>query len=268
MSTPFLNPFPQNNEVKECRYGKMIYNRHDEYVGRMLNLYGQLGEGESNVFRQIVKAGDVVVEVGANIGGYTLFLAEHVGPSGVVFAFEPQRILFQSLCGNMALNSIPNVFCFQQAVGSAPGQIIVPNIDYGHKGNFGGVALGSYRNGEAVRVVTLDSLGLARCNFIKCDVEGMEEEVLKGATATLARFRPILYVENDRVEKSESLIRYIHSLGYNMYWHRTPLFDSDNFFGNQENVFGNTISQNMLCVPSELPQNLSDFRPVEVPATT
>lgn len=56
----------------------------------------------------------------------------------------------------------------------------------------------------------------SRCDFLKIDVEGMEEDVLKGAVGLLATLSPVLYVENDRKEKSESLIRCIDGLGYNV----------------------------------------------------
>jgi FkbM family methyltransferase len=197
-----------------------------------------------------------------------VFLAQLAGPAGLVIAFEPQRIVYQILCGNLAINSIPNVLCFQEAVGSQLGQIIVPNLDYGQEGNFGGLALGGYQQGEPVRVITLDSLNLDRCRFIKIDVEGMEQDVLQGAVATIARHRPLMYVENDRQEKSAGLVSYINSLGYKMFWHLPPIFDPNNYRGNSQNVFGHVVSVNMLCVPSEVPYDVKNFVPVEAPAST
>ncbi|TFG83046.1 MAG: FkbM family methyltransferase, partial [Chromatiales bacterium] len=55
-------------------------------------------------------------DIGANIGTHTLALARLVGQQGLVFAFEPQRIVFQTLCANMALNSLDNVHCINSAV--------------------------------------------------------------------------------------------------------------------------------------------------------
>ena len=84
--------------------------------------------------------------------------------------------------------------------------------------------------------------------LIKVDVEGMEEAALRGAASTIGRFRPLLYVENDRPEKSDSLVRHIDSLGYRMYWHRPALFNGGNFAENPDNVFEGVASHNMLCV--------------------
>ena len=70
--------------------------------------------------------------------------------------------------------------------------------------NWGGLALGSCSEGEEVEVITIDSLKLSACDFIKVDVEGMELPVLQGAAENLV-ITPILYVENDRAEKSQGI---------------------------------------------------------------
>lgn len=244
----------------------MLYNINDMYIGRSLDLYGEYSEGEVELFRQIVRKGDVVIEVGANYGAHTVFLAQQVGMEGVVLAFEPQRIVYQALNANIAINNIPNTFCLQQAVGAAPGFIRVPPLDYSRTNNFGGLALGQYEVGEQVPVAMLDSFDLKHCNFLKIDVEGMEEQVLRGAVKIIERFRPVMYVENDKQEKSADLVRYIDSLNYNMYWHKPFYFSPNNFLGNPENVFPNIVSLNMLCLHKSIPQNVTGFEPVTVPA--
>jgi FkbM family methyltransferase len=263
-----LNPFTVFNRQKACRYGQMLYNINDMYIGRSLDLYGEYSEGEVELFRQIVQPGQLVVEVGANLGAHTVFLAQQAGAAGMVLAFEPQRILFQVLCANLALNSLPNVRCLQQAVGAAAGTIIVPWLDYTCENNFGALALGSYQVGEQVDVVTLDSFNLPACSLLKIDVEGMEQEVLQGAVNLIERLKPILYVENNNPEKSAALIQYIDSLGYNMHWHRPFYFSPNNFFGNTTNAFPGFISENMFCVHKTFQVNLQGFQPVEVPLAT
>ncbi len=253
------------NRLKNCRYGPMLYNIHDTFIGRSLDIYGEFSEGEIELFRQVAKPGDVVLDVGANIGAHTVFFAKAVGSSGAVLAFEPQRIVYQTLCANMALNSLTNVVCRQCAVGEAAGEIVVPALDYHRDSNFGGLGLGGYTSGENVSVVTIDSLDLQRCKFIKIDVEGMEKSVLEGAVNTVARLRPILYVENDRKEKSAELIRYIDSLGYLMYWHLPLLYNPRNYFGNSDNVFPNIVSHNMLCCHRSVSHNFIGLEPVEIP---
>jgi FkbM family methyltransferase len=260
-----LTSFVPYVRQKSCRYGEMLFNLHDMYVGRSLDLYGEFSEGEVDVFRQVVQPGQTVLDIGANIGCHSLFLARQVGPGGSVLAFEPQRLVFQMLCANLALNSIPNVFCYQAAAGTQPGQLLVPLADFYHENNLGGMGLGGHGFGEPVPVLTIDGLNLPACHLIKIDVEGMEEQVLRGAVQTLSRFKPILYVENDREDKSASLIRYLATLDYAMYWHCPPLYNRDNYAGNPQNVFGSIVSKNMLCVHRSIPTKIAGIPEVQVP---
>jgi len=261
-----MHAFPPFNQVKDCKYGKVLFNTRDIYVGKSFELYGEFSDAEVELFQQMIKPDDVVVDIGANIGAHTLYFARAVGPRGAVLAFEPQRIVYQTLCANMALNSVTNAYCFHAAVGQTPGQILVPPLDYNREGNYGGLGLGEFQQGEQVQVLPIDGLGLGRCKLLKVDVEGMEREVLMGCALTIQRLSPILYVENDRDDKSADLIRYIDSIGYKMFWHRPPLYNPNNFFKNPQNVFGNVVSLNMLCVPKSATTNLTGFPPVEVPA--
>jgi FkbM family methyltransferase len=259
-----LIEFPPFNQLADCRYGRMLFNRNDRYIGKSLNLYGEYSEAEIDLFRQVVKPGSLVVEVGANIGTHTLFFARQVGLEGAVVSFEPQRVVFQSLCANMALNSVANVQCFHKAVGAEPGEILVPSLDSTREENYGGLSLEGRQHGEPTPMVTVDCLSLDRCTLLKVDVEGMEREVLAGAAKTIEKCRPILYVENDRREKAAELVRFIDGLEYAMYWHLPPLFNPDNFLHNQTNVFGNTVSINIVCIHKSIPHTLDGFRPVQL----
>jgi tetratricopeptide (TPR) repeat protein len=132
--------------------------------------------------------------------------------------------------------------------------VIVPAADYGAEGNFGGISVaaeGSGRVGHRVRVTPIDSLKLKACHVLKIDVEGFEPEVLRGARETIARCRPYLYVENDRVEHQQEVISLIHEMGYRQYWHTPFLFDPKNPNGNEEDVFPGIASVNLFCIPNE-----------------
>jgi FkbM family methyltransferase len=244
----------------------MLYNVHDNFIGRALDLYGEYCEVECEMFRRFVRPGAVAVDVGANLGAHTVFFARQVTPSGTVAAFEPQRILFQTLCANLALNDLGNVFAFQQAVGAKRDFLVVPPLDYTRETNFGSVALRNYRSGEPVAVVRLDDLNLPACDFLKVDVEGMEREVLEGAMALIGRFKPVMYVENDLPHKREALARFVDALGYKMYWHQPPYFNPANFFGNRDNVFGGLVATNMVCIHRDVPRELADLVPIVLPS--
>jgi FkbM family methyltransferase len=252
------------NRLIRARHGLLLYNRHDVFIGRSIDRYGEFSEGEVALLRQILGPGGVVVETNANIGMHTLVLSQLVGDRGAVYASEPQRVMFQILCANMALNGCSNVRCRCDALGAAAGWIHVPPLDYSVPANFGGLPLGGQR-GERVPVTTVDDLQLPRCDLIKVDVEGRELQVLQGASETIARCRPILYVENDRLDRSAELIEFIQTLGYKLYWHLPPLYQPANYFGNPENVFPNIVSSNMLCIHAGVKSSISGLPPIEDP---
>ncbi len=235
--------------LKACRHGPIAYLATDIYIGRSLDLYGEYSEGEAELFAQVLKPGQTAVEAGANIGTHTVAIAKAVGSAGAVAAFEPQRVLHQLLCANVALNALSHVHAHQAALGREAGTIPVPKLDYAAENNFGGIALGQAGAGETVAVATIDAMGLAQCHFIKIDVEGMEGDVIAGAEQTIRRCRPLLYLENDRADSSAALIQQLFGLGYRLYWHLPRLFNPENYFGQAENVFGDVISINMLGVP-------------------
>jgi FkbM family methyltransferase len=236
--------------LKKCKHGHMLYSINDATIGQLFDLYGEFSEGEVELFAKLVRPDDAVIEVGANIGSLTVPLAQFVGPQGNVLAFEPQAVLFQNLCANIALNGHTNVRAQNIAVGKENGSVVLPPIDYTKPGIFGGHSIEGATGGENVALVALDHcVNATHCRLIKIDVEGMEEDVILGATTLIKRLHPFLYVENDRKEKSESLISTIQGLGYTLYWHLPPLCRVDNYFGKELSLLANTISMNMLCVP-------------------
>jgi FkbM family methyltransferase len=233
-------------EQAETRYGPMHYCADDQFVGHALRVYGEYSDGESRLWRKIVLLGDRVVDVGANIGALTLPLGQMVGPAGSVIAFEPQPENNALLRLNVGDNMTFSVY--ECALGETPGTTRIPRLgDLGHQ-NYGRVTTDS--GDHVVEVRTLDSFNLESVRLIKIDVEGAESAVLRGAADTIRRCRPVLYVENDRKEKSDELVRLIQSYGYRMYHHLPLLWEEPNFRGVPV-VDRGIISINLLCVPTE-----------------
>jgi FkbM family methyltransferase len=240
------------NRLAKGRDGYYLYNRNDEYIGRAIERYGEYSAQELNFLKKLCRPGDVVIEVGANIGAHTVGLAKHIGRTGRILAFEPQRLVFQTLCANVALNNLTNVDCYLAAAGKADGRMIVPELDPTRRNNFGGVSLTGAAQGLGVDCVALDRfVSLPRLRLVKIDVEGMEADVLAGGQRLIEKFRPILYVENDRVEKSEALLHLIDDLGYGMSWHLPLLFNPYNFYSARKNIFPDIVSVNLLCAHRE-----------------
>ncbi len=241
--------------LKPCRHGLFAYNVHDTFVGRSLDRYGEWGEAELALLGLLLEPGQVVIDVGANVGTHTLFFAARVGPTGQVIALEPQRSVYYTLCANVALNGLSQVTCLEAAASRARTTIELPALDPGAPANFGGVsALGPHRGPtRRVEALPLDELGLAQCALIKVDVEGMEADVVEGARDTIARARPALFLECNQPGGNRALLSLIEEIGYRAYWHFAPYYSPTNFFGETENVFeAHGIEANLLCAPADV----------------
>jgi len=234
--------------------GRFLTIPTDVYIGKSIEVYGEWSFGEIELLSKLIAPGDNVVEVGSNIGAHTVFIARDLCVEGMLYAFEPRRVLFQLLCANLMLNGIDRVRAFQLALGDSEGVIHEGALPMTTPINAGAFGLGKVPGeGEEIAVVALDTMSerLKTIALLKADVEGHELSVLLGAGGIIERDRPVLYLENDRPDQSEALVRHVMELGYDLYWHIVPLFRPNNHAGTGVNIFGNTCSFNMLCLPSE-----------------
>jgi len=254
-----------DTQLFQTRHGPMLALAGDRYITRSLEAYGEFSAAEWSVLAQLVKPGMTVVEVGANIGTHSVALARRCHP-GPLYLFEPQQRVFQILCANLALNGVQNALAYPDALSDAEGVVLIPPLDYAAEFNFGGVSVHPAAEGVTglrVRARTLDSLQLPACHLIKVDVEGHEAQVIAGAAETIRRCRPMLYVENDRPALQQQLISLIAGLGYRQYWHLPPLFSAENFNACPDDVFGDVVSANMLCIPEERDARVKDLEPID-----
>lgn len=247
-------------ELTEGRYGPMLANRFDHYIGQALIRYGEYGEHELELMRHFIAEPGTVVEIGANNGSQSVALAQAArAVGGDLVVFEPQPFVFQNLCANLALNALDNVTALPFACGAAAGTVSFERPDYTQVGNFGGISMSHEAGGSRVEVPCVkadDWLTGREVKLLKIDVEGFELEALVGASSTIQASRPVIYLENDRPAQSSVLIDHLWKLDYRLWWHAPPLFNVQNFKGNQENIYPEVVSCNMLCLPRELPVEL------------
>jgi FkbM family methyltransferase len=191
--------------------------------GDLLGGHIKRGDPWEPHFTKLVKAtvapGAQVIDVGANFGLNTVVLANTVGPSGVVVAIEPLRVVFQQLCGNCFLNGLSNILTLNAAVGASSGIAEMNPVNYFARGwNFGDSSVG--KGGERVQMITLDSLGLSQVSFIKIDAQGSEFEILQGARQTIFTARPVIFIEIEEVQlqnrgsSGQQVLECLKSLGY------------------------------------------------------
>ncbi len=179
--------------------------------------------------RRLFGDGVTALDCGANIGVHTIEWARLMQGWGSVTAVEAQERVFYALCGNITINNCFNARAIWGAVGEEDGEILVPRPDYLRPGSYGSLEIRpSARNefigqaidyseqaGQRTRLFTIDSLALARLDFIKIDIEGMEMEALAGAINTIRRFRPQMIIE--KIKSDETALRaWLVAEGYRM----------------------------------------------------
>lgn len=187
----------------ECCGGFLRINLRDEHISRRI-VEAEYELEETAFIKSIVKNGDRVADLGANIGYYSLLMANLVGPQGKVNSFEPEPTLFHSLESMVIFNQISDrISLVRSAVSDVNGtSMLHPPPD---KCNWGQHYIRSDQNSLAeesantVTTVTLDSvMGDASLDFMKMDVEGAEFLALRGATNILTESRPTILMEINR----------------------------------------------------------------------
>jgi len=159
---------------------------------RILESGGGAG-GEERVLRRLIeflRPADVVLDIGANVGLYTVFLAKVVGSEGLLIAFEPSRQSYAHLLENLKLNGLVNVRCFRKALGERSGQAWLSSgrviggssLVHAHEGDGPGEVVDVM---EGDRLVAAENLPVPRA--VKIDVEGYEHAVIQGLRRTLAQ---------------------------------------------------------------------------------
>ena len=243
------------------KHGLFNFCDSDLIIGASLREYGEFSEIEYSIMDKFIKDGDIVIDIGANIGCFTIPLSKKVGKKGKVLAFEPQKFIYNLLSDNIKCNKIKNVQIFNNALGEINDYIELNDFDYSLPGNFGGIGLKkNYDNSRCakmkknkykVKTLSLNEfLDLKKCNFLKIDVELMETDILYGGKTFLNKFRPIMWIEN-HFETPNKINNFLLNNEYDSFWVPTSLFNQDNYFLNTNNFFGKTITTNTLAIPKE-----------------
>ncbi len=167
----------------------------DDYVGRSAFYLGELDRKITWICGRIVRPGDVVLDIGANIGMVTVWLSKLVGPKGRVHSFEPNPLLCERLVAAVDRNGLSNVQLHPFALGPATSELslCIP-ID-----NAGAASLVRRADPSRSRTISVpvrrlsdvaESEGIEAIRFIKIDVEGFEDQVLEGGRNLIERVRP------------------------------------------------------------------------------
>jgi len=226
-------------------HGSMLVNRHDYRlagnsgigVGHQLLQKSSYDHNEVDLLLQLLEQrrqhfGDGVsaIDCGANIGVHTIEWAKLMHGWGEVIAIEAQERIFYALAGNITLNNCFNARAIWAAVGASSGSINIPVPDYFIPSSFGSMEIRETKSTEfigqaldyssegtrQIQMISIDDMALRRVDLIKIDVEGMEMEALEGANNTIQNFKPILFVENIKVNEKE-LNNFLSLRGYKIF---------------------------------------------------
>ena len=237
----------KNNSATVRRRGLTWRLDLREGIDFSIYLLGAFERSTVITLEKLVKSGDVVFDIGANIGAHTLGLARSVGPAGRVFAFEPTEFAFQKLQQNLSLNPELQARTFprQLLLAASPMQEVPQEIFASWPLEKDGPVHPKHRGRPvSTRNAAVDTLdrfvareNLDRLNLIKIDVDGHELPVLQGGLTVLKQFRPVLlmemspYVHSEEHNSFPALVALLRDAGYAIQhaatWARLPLQEKE-----------------------------------------
>ena len=233
------------NVIVSSDFGPIIINVNDTVIGRNIIEKGYWSKNDIEFIAALMKTqaekkGNIVFfDIGANIGTHSLAIAKILGSQVEIHAFEAQRQIYHMLCGTMAINGLHNIYCYNNAVSDISDSVMnIDLLDYNSINNFGALELIKPRvsdqdavvkvTSETVKTITLDSLN-CDFDFLKIDVEGMEDKVLRGGVLSISKNRPIVFVEIHKTD-SEYVV---------------------DFFNNIGNYYAFLVGIDLICIPME-----------------
>jgi FkbM family methyltransferase len=184
--------------VVKLRSGRLIRVNPTDHLQLMIYYFGTFEPHALSYLKLCASRGGTIIDVGANIGLYTLEGSLVVGPAGRVISIEAAPSHVEALRENIKLNGIDNVSIIESAVGDSTG---IATLTRPKDGNFGMFTVGLVDGDETCNVPlqAIDGLladqRIESVDLIKMDIEGSEYRGLRGAERTLKRYKPTLLIE-------------------------------------------------------------------------
>jgi len=223
-----MNP----NFAINTEYGLLILNKNDRGVCGDVQRTGYFERDQINLLKNIIekllvkKQHIVFYDVGANIGTHTLAIANTFQDKVSIRSFEAQRQIFYQLCGMVSLNGLRNVSCHNYAIGDDEECLFIDAMlpDYDAYQNFGGFELLPIDKSDNMDMIKnhqerVDIYPLSYFNehvdIIKMDIEGMEEQALKGSEDWIDCYKPVFMVEQHK-SNADNIIAFFEDMGYSV----------------------------------------------------
>ena len=209
-------PFNDKYNICTVKDHKYVINPLDSIVSRPLKIGNYWESFLHKYFKQYSNKNLNCLDIGANIGTHTVILSSLFKN---VYAFEPQKDIFDLLKLNIEVNNCTNVTPYNFGLGEKEKTAELGFIDKNKSNNFGGVGIidknklkEGEQKGESINIKTLDSLNITDLGFIKIDVEGYEYNALLGGKQTIKKYRPTIVFEQH--DSKSKLFNWLNELGY------------------------------------------------------
>ncbi len=226
--------FDKNLKIVDTKFGKIVININDEFIGKSFLYQNYWAEDEivgiSKVLELLLKTKEKIFfyDVGANIGTHSLALSNIFKNKIFIRAFEAQSNMFKMFQKTIEINKINNIKLYLNAVSDKNDELIKIELpDYTKLNNFGALELHKpFKNStnfklkksgiyENVKTIKLDSFD-ENVDFIKIDIEGMEDLAISGAKNLINKFRPILYIELLKTN-NQDIVNFFKKIEYRIY---------------------------------------------------
>ena len=263
------------------KYGLINVFKGDDPIGTCLHLYGEWADQEFDVIDKLVTEESCCIDLGANVGTHTVWLAQRCNKN-FIFSFEPQFYIFLLLNSNIVMNNCFNVVPIRSFVADRNDfiktVIHTPNYEKFNYGEFNinSVDETSNLSTQIMRLDDVDFLGKT-IDFIKMDCEGTEVQVIESGKQLLTRDKPHMYIEFNGIEGNDLVLKAIKDLDYNCYWHVYPKFNTNNHNKHNENIWVYShikcnqenipkfYESNMICIHKEKDDGrFKDFEQIEL----
>jgi FkbM family methyltransferase len=246
-------------EVVDGRRGPMKICINDNIVSGALKYYGEWAEHEIKILSGLANGGSVL-DIGAYLGTHSVGVVDSARKVVSVEANGDIIPILRENCDRLGNGKIDVVHA---GVGSKGGVMWMSKLDRMSAGNYGhgqlhAVPLAGREGESVVAMVTIDELvgryRLHDCAIIKIDVEGMEKDVLVGATETLRTQKPFILAEMNCLEEGVPAYQFMKSLGYRAIACSFSAYNDDNFRNNKQDMFYGEREIGVLYCPGEIPE--------------
>lgn len=242
----FVKLIPNHYQYSKNTFRKISINGISYFldINDLVDWYVYYGISEKSIqyLLKAVNKGDVVLDIGSNIGNIAMKIADKITVEGSVHAFEPDNYNYSKFCQNLSLNKFENITLNNFGLGNEIKNVYLKTNDVENRGmNSITDNLDEIDKIQEIKIKTIDYYvsenKLNRINVIKIDVEGYELNVLKGANQTIMKFKPTLFIELDNsnlIRQNQSaieLIKFLEIYNYKIIntTNNTKVSHSDNF---------------------------------------